>query len=75
MDGLKSLFVSRKFWLTAAAVAIPILNKKFGWELDSVQVAEAIAPIMALILGIAVEDHGKADPTLTPPPASSPAKP
>jgi len=50
------LLRSRKFWLSVAAVLVPILNRRFDLGLDPVEVGSILAVIAAVIVGIAWED-------------------
>jgi len=56
MSTLKSLLVSRKFWLMVLGILVPVLNAKLDLQMDSVELAGALAVIFANILGIAIED-------------------
>lgn len=54
---LERFLSSSKFWLAVAGVLTTFLADKFG--LDAEQVMSILAAIIALILGKAIEDHGR----------------
>jgi len=56
MSTLKALLASRKFWLMVLGILVPVLNAKLDLQMDSVELAGALAVIFANILGIAIED-------------------
>jgi len=53
---IKRLLCSRKSWLMALGILVPVLNAKLDLQMDSVELAGALAVIFANILGIAIED-------------------
>lgn len=61
LTGLISLLYSRKFWLSAAALAAVVLVEALGWdEASAAQVTQAAVIIVTVLVGaIAVEDGAK----------------
>lgn len=55
---LAALFSSRKF-LVAVATALAAAGGKLGLDLDTDTIILILSPMIAVILGIAVEDVGK----------------
>ncbi len=50
--GHKPWFKSKKWWMTVLALIVPVLNSRFGWEL---QVEELVAIILPIIAYVVVE--------------------
>ena len=50
-DILNSLIKSRRFWAGVAAIAVPILNEKFGWGLTEENVTTIALAIVGWIVG------------------------
>ena len=50
-DILNSLLKSRRFWAGAAAIAVPILNEKFGWGLTEEGMTTMALAVVGWILG------------------------
>ena len=58
-DISKPFYLSKKFWVTALGVVIPIINKLAGWELDITEIASVLAPLVVYVLGQGIADAGK----------------
>ena len=50
-DILNSLIKSRRFWAGAAAIAVPILNEKFGWGLTEEGMTTMAIAVVGWIVG------------------------
>lgn len=59
LSGILSLATSRKAFVAALIPVLMLLNRKFGLGFNDQEVAILACAAGALILGIAVEDHGK----------------
>ncbi len=57
----KPWFLSKKVWMTLLAAIIPIFNNRFGWGLETEELAAAIAAIIVYVAAEAGTDmaHGK----------------
>jgi hypothetical protein len=55
----KSIFQSKKFWVTILSFLIPILNSKLGWGLDVATLSAAIVPLLVYVAGLAHIDSKK----------------
>jgi len=51
VDEARPFWARKTFWATVVAVAVPILNKAAGLNMEIEEVSAAIAPLMAFILG------------------------
>lgn len=51
MDKLNSILKSRRFWVAALGIAVPLLNEKLGLNLTEEQQAHISAMIIAWIVG------------------------
>jgi len=50
-DEARPFWERKTFWATVVAVAVPILNKATGLNMQIEEVSAAIAPLLAFILG------------------------
>ena len=50
-DAFNSLIRSRRFWAGAAAIAVPILNTKFGWGLTEENLTTMALAVVGWIVG------------------------
>ena len=50
-DILNSLIKSRRFWAGVAAIAVPVLNEKFGWGLSEENVTNIALAVVGWIVG------------------------
>jgi len=50
-DDNRPFWERKTFWATVVAVAVPILNKAIGLNMEIEEVSAAIAPLIAFILG------------------------
>ena len=50
-DIIQSLIKSRRFWAGAAAIAVPILNQKFGWGLTEEGMTTMALAVVGWIVG------------------------
>jgi len=48
---IRPFYTRKTFWFTVAGVAVPILNKVLGLEMDIEEVTAAVTPLVAFILG------------------------
>ena len=48
---INSLLKSRRFWAGAAAIAVPILNEKFGWGLTEEGMTTMALAVVGWIVG------------------------
>lgn len=52
MNGaIQSLIKSRRFWAGIAAVAVPVLNEKFGWGLTEETMVTMALAVVGWIVG------------------------
>ena len=54
----KPFWQSKRWWMAAIAVFIPVLNHTFGLGLDAGEIAAIAAPVMTYILAQAYVDAG-----------------
>lgn len=57
-QGIKDLLSSKKF-LAAIVAVLCWVGLRFGISVDPTQATEAIAPLIAFIVGQGIADHGK----------------
>lgn len=50
-DVIQSLIKSRRFWAGVAAIAVPVLNEKFGWGLSEEGMTTMALAIVGWIVG------------------------
>jgi len=50
-DVIQSLIKSRRFWAGVAAIAVPILNEKFGWGLSEEGMTTMALAVVGWIVG------------------------
>lgn len=50
-DVLNSLIKSRRFWAGVAAIAVPVLNEKFGWGLTEEGMTTIALAVVGWIVG------------------------
>lgn len=50
-EAIKSLFNSRRFWAGVAAIAVPVLNQKFGWGLQEENMTTMALAVVGWIVG------------------------
>ena len=56
---MNKLFRSKKFWVSAIAVVVPLLNLGFGWDLAPEEIITVISPLLVYVLGQGMADTGK----------------
>jgi len=54
----KPFWASKRWWMTAIAVVIPVLNHVFGLGLDAGEITAIAAPVVAYVLAQAYVDAG-----------------
>ncbi len=52
----KPWYLSKKWWMSILAVTIPVLNNRFGWDLQAEEMAAIIAPIVVYVAAEAGTD-------------------
>lgn len=52
----KPFFKSKKFWATWVAGVVPILNKVFGINLDSNEIAIIIVPFIVYVISLSIKE-------------------
>jgi len=50
-DILNSLIKSRRFWAGVSAIAVPVLNEKFGWGLTEETMTTMALAVVGWIVG------------------------
>ena len=50
-DAIQSLLKSRRFWAGVSAIAVPIMNQKFGWGLSEDTVTTMALAVVGWIVG------------------------
>jgi hypothetical protein len=48
---IQSFIKSRRFWASVSAIAVPILNEKFGWGLSEETLTTAVLAVVGWIVG------------------------
>ena len=67
MNGaIQSLIKSRRFWAGVSAIAVPILNEKFGWGLTE----EAMTTMALAVVGWIVGESLRSSQVPNVPPAA-----
>ncbi len=56
---MKAVIKSKKFWMTLIAVAVPIVNKLFGFDFNTEEIATVMAPMVGYIVGQGIADINK----------------
>jgi len=51
LDEARSFWARKTFWATVCAVAVPIVNRMAGLDMQIEEVSAAITPLVAFILG------------------------
>ena len=52
----KKFYLSKKFWVSIAAFAVPVVNSVFSLRLDPVVIGTLIAPLVAYVIGQGISD-------------------
>jgi hypothetical protein len=63
-DVLNSLIKSRRFWAGVAAIAVPILNEKFGWGLTEENVTNIALAVVGWIVGESIRSSQQDKPNV-----------
>lgn len=69
MDTIRNAFAAdgaRKILIALLTATLVALNKKLGLGFEPTEITEVVAIGVALILGLAIHDHGRAMATSTP---------
>ncbi len=45
----KPWYLSKKWWMSILAVTIPVLNNRFGWNIQPEEMAAIIVPIITYV--------------------------
>ena len=61
-DIVNSLIKSRRFWAGAAAIAVPILNDKFGWGLTEENLTNIALAVVGWIVGESIRSSQNGGP-------------
>jgi hypothetical protein len=48
----KPFYTSKKWWITVLAMALPIVNRKFGLDMQAEEMALVIAPAAGYVAGL-----------------------
>jgi hypothetical protein len=56
---MKRLWKSSKFWVAVIGLAVVILNNMTGSNLDTTEIIAVMAPLLAYIFGVSIEDAAK----------------
>ena len=65
-DAINSFLKSRRFWVGVAAIAVPILNAKFGWGINEESFVAGAIVVVGWILGESVRSSQGAKPNVPP---------
>ncbi len=55
----KPFYASKKFWVSAIAIGIPVVNRIFGWDLSVETISTILAPLLVYVVGQGMADFGK----------------
>jgi len=47
----RKFWQSKRWYMTAVALLVPVLNRSFGWELSETEILAIAGPVVAYVLG------------------------